>query len=61
MDTSLCKSILLPQRTKNDSSLFICLIKFIHVIILVKVFLFEISYTINIIDAPFTYEGIKAL
>jgi len=35
--------------------------KFIQVFTLLKVFLFEISYTIKIIEAPLTYEGINAL
>jgi len=33
----------------------------IQVITFVNVFLFETSYKIKIIDAPLTYEGIKAL
>jgi hypothetical protein len=37
------------------------LIKLIQVFKLSKVFLFEISYTIKIIEAPLTYEGIKDL
>lgn len=35
--------------------------KLIQVEILVKVFLFEISYKIKIIEAPLTYDGIKDL
>ena len=35
--------------------------KLIHVITLVKVFLFETSYIIKTIDAPRTYDGINAL
>ena len=35
--------------------------KLIQVITLVKVFLFETSYKIKIIDAPLTYDGINAL
>ena len=61
VETCLGKSILFPHKTKTDSSLLTCLIKLIQVIILVKVFLFETSYRIKIMDAPLTYEGIKAL
>ena len=61
VETSLVKSILLPHKTKIDSSVLTCLIKFIQVITFVKVLLFETSYKIKIIDAPLTYEGIKAL
>ena len=35
--------------------------KLIQVEILVKVFLFEISYKIKIIEEPLTYDGIKDL
>lgn len=59
--TCLGKSILLPQRTKNESSVFTSFIKLIQVFTLEKEFLFETSYKINIIEAPLTYEGIKAL
>lgn len=61
METCLGKSILLPHKTKNESSVLTCLIKFIQVITFVKVLLFETSYKIKIMEAPLTYEGIKAL
>ena len=54
VDTCLGKSILFPQRTKKDSSVFTCFIKFIQVIKLVKVFLLETSYIIKTIEAPLT-------
>jgi hypothetical protein len=61
VETCLVKSILLPHKTKIDSSVLTCLIKFIQVITLVKEFLFETSYKIKIMEAPRTYEGINAL
>ena len=54
METSLGKSILFPQRTKIDSSLFNCFMNLIHDIILLNEFFFEISYTIKIMEAPRT-------
>ena len=61
VETCLGKSILLPHKTKIDSSVFTCFIKFIQVITFVNVFLLETSYKIKIIEAPRTYEGINAL
>ena len=61
VETCLGKSILLPHKTKSESSVFTCFIKFIQVITLVNVFLFATSYKIKMIDAPRTYDGINAL
>ena len=61
METCLGKSILFPHKTKTELSVLTCFIKLIQVITLVKVLLFETSYTIKIIEAPRTYDGIKAL
>ena len=43
-----------------ELSVFTCLIKFTHVPKLLKLSFDETSYIIKIIEAPLTYDGIKA-